>query len=105
MSLVRLIRNHEKGPRAVEGALGPFPSKSEGIMEYTLTRFKPNGKWYDDIPITFPEDIKPYANREDVLKAYFKKFSTQSVGYWHFVMMETPWGYPMMIPSAKPYSG
>jgi hypothetical protein len=103
------VLNHEKGPRAVAGLsvlfCGHHPSNSEGIMEYTLTRFKPSGKWYDDTLITFPEDIKPYANREDVLKAYFKLFSTQSVGYWHFVMMETPWGYPVMIPSAKPYFG
>lgn len=75
------------------------------MKTYTLTRFKPNGKWYDDTEITFPEDIRPYANDEDILKAYFEKFSTQSIGYWHFVMMETPWGYPVMIPSAESFRG
>ena len=74
-------------------------------MKYTLTRFKPNGKWYDDTEVEFSPDIRPYANREDILNAYFEKFSTQSSGYWHFVMMETPWGYPFMIPIAKPFAG
>lgn len=68
--------------------------------EYTITRFKPSGKWYDDSQVTFPDDIKGYANSADVLKAYYGD-PTKWDGYWTFVMMKTPWGYPIMIPSTQ----
>lgn len=73
-------------------------------MKYTLTRFKPSGKWYDDTEVIFPDTIRPYANPADVLEAYYGVFAGQSAGNMHIVMMETPWGYPIMVPATQLYS-
>lgn len=72
-------------------------------MKYTLTRFKPSGKWYDDTEVTFPADIRPYANPHDVLRAYYGEDVNKWTGSMHLVMMETPWGYPVMVPATQTY--